>query len=165
MRPRVVGLGNDLLGDDAVGTIAARELQRELAGCAEVVETSLHGLALIDIFAGCERLIVIDAITTGRFSPGSIIELNPEDLESVPGPSPHFTGLPELIKIARELELDFPEEIRVIAVEVAPPRILGEKLSDSVGNALPEVKSRVRRLLRRWEEEDRTTRKMEALTV
>lgn len=165
MRARVVGLGNDLLGDDAVGTIAARELETELAGSAEVVETSLHGLALIDLFAGCERLIVIDAIITGRFSPGSIIELNPQDLESVPGPSPHFTGLPELIEIARELELDFPEEIRVIAVEVEPPRTLGEKLSDSVRNALPEVKSRVRRLLRRWEEESRTGQEMEKLAI
>lgn len=165
MRPRVVGLGNDLLGDDAVGTIAARELEMELAGSAEVVETSLHGLALIDIFAGCERLIVIDAITTGRFSPGGIIELDPEDLESVPGPSPHFTGLPELIKIARELELDFPDEIKVIAVEVEAPRTLGGKLSDSVGNALPEVKSRVRRLLHRWEEESITAQEIEKLTV
>jgi hydrogenase maturation protease len=165
MRPRVVGLGNDLLGDDAVGTITARELEMELAGVAEVMETSLHGLALIDLFVGCERLIIIDAITTGRFSPGSIIELDPGDLESVPGPSPHFTGLPELIKIARELELDFPDEIRVIAVEVETPRTLGRKLSDSVENALPEVKSRVRRLLRRWEEEDRIGQEIEKLAV
>ena len=165
MRPRVVGLGNDLLGDDAVGTIAARELEMELAGVAEVMETSLHGLALIDIFAGCERLVVIDAITTGQFPPGSIIELDPKDLESVPGPSPHFTGLPELIKIARELELDFPEQIKVIAVEVETPRTLGGKLSDSVENALPEVKSRVRRLLRGWEEESRIGQEIEKLAV
>ena len=137
----------------------------ELAGVAEVMETSLHGLALIDIFAGCERLVVIDAITTGQFPPGSIIELDPKDLESVPGPSPHFTGLPELIKIARELELDFPEQIKVIAVEVETPRTLGGKLSDSVENALPEVKSRVRRLLRGWEEESRIGQEIEKLAV
>jgi hydrogenase maturation protease len=152
MKTLVVGLGNDLLGDDAIGVLAARKLAGELSGEVDVIESSLHGLALLDLFVGYNRLIIIDAISTGELSPGNIIELDPEDLKGIPGPSPHYTGLPELITIASQLQLEFPEEIKVLAVEVADPHAVGRKLSDPVASALGEVIRRVKECLRRWEE-------------
>ena len=152
MKPLVVGLGNDLLGDDAVGILAAQKLARELSAKVDVIETSLHGLALLDLFVGYNRLIIIDAISTGELSPGDVIELNPRDFRAIPGPSPHYTGLPELITIASQLQLEFPEEIKIIAVEVANPHTVGRKLSDPVASALSEVIRRVKEQLHRWEE-------------
>jgi hydrogenase maturation protease len=154
MKPLVVGLGNDLLGDDAVGILAAQKLARELSAKVDVIETSLHGLALLDLFVGYNRLIIIDAISTGELSPGDVIELDPRNLRAIPGPSPHYTGLPELITIASQLQLEFPEEIKIIAVEVASPHTFGRKLSDPVATALGEVVRRVKEHLRRWEEEE-----------
>jgi hydrogenase maturation protease len=152
MKTLVVGLGNDLLGDDAIGVLAARKLAGELSGEVDVIESSLHGLALLDLFVGYNRLIIIDAVSTGELSPGNIIELNPRNFRAIPGPSPHYTGLPELIAIASQLQLEFPEEIKVLAVEVANPHTVGRKLSDPVAGALGEVIRRVKEYLRRWEE-------------
>ena len=108
MRPRVLGLGNELLGDDAIGIIAARRIGLELADQVEVVEASTYGLALLDVILGCRQLIIIDAIKTGSCPVGTLIQLDPETLDRVVAPSPHYSGIPEIRALARALHLDFP---------------------------------------------------------
>ena len=54
MRTLVLGLGNELAGDDAVGVLVARAVREELEGEADVVESSASGMALIEVFAGRE---------------------------------------------------------------------------------------------------------------
>jgi hydrogenase maturation protease len=152
MRVLVLGLGNDLLTDDAVGILAARDLRRELDGTpgVTVLESSMHGVALLDLFVGHDKAIVLDAIQSGRAPPGTITELRPRDLGGVTAPSPHFAGLPELLVLARELDLEFPEAIVIFAVEVADQRTIGGTLSAPVRRALPELVSRVGELVRAW---------------
>jgi hydrogenase maturation protease len=152
MRILVLGLGNDLLTDDAVGILAARDLKRELDGTpgVTVLESPLHGVALLDLFVGHDKAIVLDAIQSGRASPGTITELRPSDLGGVKAPSPHFAGLPELLVLARELDLEFPEAIVIFAVEVADQRTIGGTLSAPVRQALPELVSKASALVRSW---------------
>lgn len=145
MKTLVLGLGNELLSDDGVGIAAARSLQIELAGVEDidVVESSLAGIALLDLFLGYDRAIVIDAIRTRRSPPGSVIELSPADLDPVEAPSPHFTGLPEMLAVARELELDFPGDVRILAVEAEDVGTIGGGMSEAVRLAIPRVIVRV----------------------
>jgi hydrogenase maturation protease len=150
MKTLVIGLGNELLGDDGIGILAARELAGELAGEAEVLESNLSGIALLDVLAGYQKAIIIDAIQTRQCPPGTIIELAPKDLRAVPSPSPHYTGVPEMIRIARELHLDFPEEIKIMAVEIADSRTIGGKLSAPVAQAMNRLIRRVKGYVRRW---------------
>ena len=71
--------------------------------------------------------------------PGTIIEINPDDLAPVQGASPHFTGLPEMIAMAKELELEFPKNFRIFAVEVADPHTLGGEMTPAVRDAIPAL--------------------------
>ncbi len=139
MKTLILGLGNDLLGDDAVGILAARALKEHLTDKADVVESSLSGIALLDLLIGYERAIIIDAVKTGKSPPGTIYTLSPSDLRAVLAPSPHYAGLPELIVTAQALQLDFPTEITIFAVEVEDPYTLGEKLSPAVAQALEKL--------------------------
>jgi hydrogenase maturation protease len=143
MKTLVLGLGNDLLSDDGVGILAARALKENLIGIADVVESSLSGAALLDILMGYERAIVIDAIRTTLQPPGTISELTPADFDAVPAPSPHYTGLPELLAIAHQMDLDFPKDIRIFAVEVMDPHTVGGDLTEPVKKALPLLIERV----------------------
>lgn len=149
MRTLVLGLGNELLSDDGVGLLAARSVRSALAGRrdVEVVESSLAGVALLDLFLGYDRAIVIDAIRTRRAAPGSVFELTPADLDPVAAPSPHFTGLPEMLAVARQLRLAFPEDIRILAVEVEDAATIGGAMSEAVREAVPRVAARVERVL------------------
>ncbi len=152
MKTLVLGLGNDILADDAVGILAARALMIDLKGRADVVESSLHGLALLDLFIGYDRAIIIDAIKTGQYEPGIVIELSPEDLGEVKAPSPHYTGLPEMLHIAREMALHFPHQIKIFALEVADPYTIGGKMSLSAQDGILRLQEKVKEQLRHWEE-------------
>jgi hydrogenase maturation protease len=151
MKTLVLGLGNDLLSDDAVGILAVRALKRQIGHHADVVESDLTGLGLMDILAGYDKVIIIDAVQTTRFRPGTIIDIDPKDLDTIPNPSPHYTGLPEMIAIAGQLNIDFPGEIKIMAIEVADHCTLGGELSKPVADALHGVVDRARLYLQRWE--------------
>jgi hydrogenase maturation protease len=146
----ILGLGNELLGDDAVGILAARVLKERLKDKADVVESSLSGMALLDLLVGYERAILIDAVKTGRTPPGTIAELSPADLGAVAAPSPHYAGLPELIATAQALNLDFPKEIKIFAIEVADPHTIGRGLSHMVAQALGKLIPQVERQVAQW---------------
>lgn len=150
MRPRqrevlIVAVGNDLLGDDAVGVMAGLALRAE----GLPVEMSVRsGLALLDHIEGVERVLLIDSQTTGGTS-GEIEEfvLTPSVVRS---PSPHYLGYGEALAVGRAVGLDLPNEIRVLAVERAGATNIGAGLSESVRAALPAVVHRAREIVRGW---------------
>jgi hydrogenase maturation protease len=135
----VLGLGNELLADDAIGIQAAGRLADALAGRAEVIATSEHGVALLDLLMGYEHLVVIDAIQTGRRPAGEVFELDIETLKPATSLSPHYVGIPDLVELARRLGVAFPNDIRIIAVEVADPHTIGGAMTPEVAAALPEL--------------------------
>jgi len=153
MRTLVLGLGNDVAGDDAVGPLVARALLVELDGVADVVESSAAGLALIEVFAGYDRAIVVDSIVTGRNPPGTVTEMGLLDVGRVVASSLHNAGLPELAAVAARLGLGFPSQTVVFAVEVVDPYTFGVGLSEPVAGAVEELVQRVRSQVRRWEQE------------
>lgn len=152
MRPLVLGLGNDLLADDAVGILAARELKEQLGAQADVIESSLSGLALLDLLIGYRRAVIIDAICTGRAAPGTITRMSQADLSPVLAPTPHFAGLPELFALARRLKLDFPQDLVIFAVEVEDPLTVGGPMTPAVWRALPELVAQVQSQVDQWQE-------------
>lgn len=155
MRTLVLGLGNDLAGDDAVGIVVARAIRDELSDDprVDVVESSASGMALLEHFDGYERAVVVDAILTGRRPPGAIVEMGMEETGRVVAPSAHQAGLPELAAVASRLGLGFPSRTRVLAVEVADPYTLGAPMGEAVAAAVPELVGRVRELVLAWQEE------------
>jgi hydrogenase maturation protease len=146
-RTLVLGLGNDILADDAIGLLAVRALRPSLDDSVEVQETSVHGVALLDLLTGYDHAVLIDAVRTGRHLPGTVLTLDPERLSTTYAPSPHYAGLPEVLALARALELEFPSRIDIVAVEVADPYTIDETVTPAVLAAVPEVRRRVRDLL------------------
>jgi hydrogenase maturation protease len=153
-RTLVLGLGNELLSDDGIGITAIRALRDKAEGHADLVETSMCGMALLDYFIGYRRAIIIDAISTKKVEPGSILEFTPADLDSVIAPSPHYAGLPEMLAVAKSLELEFPEEIKIYAIEVADPYTIGGGISDAVRASIPPLVDKVLADLEAWRMED-----------
>ncbi|HEX9122317.1 MAG TPA: hydrogenase maturation protease [Actinomycetota bacterium] len=155
MRTLVLGLGNELAADDAVGLLVARALRERLDGAADVVESSASGMALIEVLAGYDRAVVVDAVRTGRNPPGTVTEMGLAEVGNVVAPSTHQAGLPELAAVAERLGLVFPSETRVLAVEVVDPYTIGGPLSEPVAGAVDELVGRVHELIERWASVDR----------
>lgn len=151
MKILVLGLGNELLADDGAGLQVIRRLQAEYDGIAELVECNMAGLALLEYFIGFDKAIIVDAIHTKRQPPGTIYQYLPEDLGEVYAPSPHYSGLPELMALAKQLELDFPLDIKIFALEVADPYTIGGGLTEPVKNSLDSLILLVKHQLEIWE--------------
>ncbi|HZD79455.1 MAG TPA: hydrogenase maturation protease [Actinomycetota bacterium] len=150
MRTLVLGLGNELAADDAVGLLVARAVRERLQGRADVVESSASGMALIEILAGYDRAVVVDAILTGRTAPGTVSEMGMVQVGRVVAPSTHQAGVPELAAVARRLGLTFPTTTRVLAVEVEDPFTIGGAMSRSVAEAVAGMVDRVVDLVEGW---------------
>ena len=153
MRILVLGLGNDLLADDAIGHLAAAELGQRLAGRADVEATALHGLALLDVLAGYDAAVVLDAACTGARPVGEVHEIDPATLARIESPSPHFAGFPEMLDLADRLGLHFPRKLRILAVEVLDPFTIGGAMTPAVRDALPELCERAERAVAELEAE------------
>lgn len=141
----LLGLGNELLADDAVGLLVARKLEKRLAGrpgtCVMATEES--GLSLLDMVVGFDRLVVVDAIQTGQSAPGTIHVITQEDLGRIPLVSPHFVGIVEMLDLGRRLRLHMPEDIAIFAIEVQDVQTICKGMTATVKAALPGIITRV----------------------
>lgn len=134
---RVLCLGNELLADDALGSVVAEHLRRLTLPGVDVVDTSVTGFHLLDHILNVRRLLVIDTILTGTADPGTVFLLREEDVRAVPGGSPHYIGLFEALAVGRKLGLAVPEEVAIIAVEAADCCTVGGRMHPSVLAAVP----------------------------
>jgi hydrogenase maturation protease len=132
---RILCLGNELLADDAFGLAAAEELRRRFPQM-DVIFTTDSGFHLLDYLAEIQILVVVDSIQTGTVPPGTLYVLRSSDMKSASGPSPHYVGLLETLQLAKELLLNVPKEVVVLAVEAADCLTLGGRMHDAVESAV-----------------------------
>ncbi|MCX7022243.1 MAG: hydrogenase maturation protease [bacterium] len=140
-RTLIVGLGNPMMSDDAVGILVARGLHARLNNPdVELREASVAGIELMELLVGYDRAIIVDAAQTDDGRPGDWYRLDTQ--QEVAGELPqssHRFGVFEGLELGRRLGLDMPEEIRIYAVEAPDPFTFGEGLSPALAAALPEI--------------------------
>ncbi len=136
---RIIGLGNGMRGDDAVGLMAARRIRQELGDRVEVIEAEMAGVDLIDLMKGASVAILIDAVRSGK-APGSVHRLD-ASVSPIGGQvfprSSHAIGVSEAIELARAMDV-LPTTVIVYGVEVGNTEI-GQPLSPPMGEALDQV--------------------------
>ena len=141
----VLGLGNDILTDDAIGLKVVREVGRRLGSNAgvDVRETMEMGLALLDFIVGYEALVLVDSIQTGRAAPGHVHDMTQEHLKALPGRTPHFLGVKETLALGRQLGLAMPERFKILAIEVQDPYTVSAELSPALECAFDSIVDQV----------------------
>jgi len=144
---RLLGLGNEILADDAVGILVAREVERRFGAAIQVVTSSETGFNLLDKLVGVGRLLVVDAIVTGKAQPGTMHVFEAEQVRPAPGISPHFIGLFEVLALARGLGMPVPRQVTIIAVEAADCFTVGGPMHPDVRHAIPLVVNWIGRFL------------------
>jgi len=157
MKTLVLGLGNELYGDDGTGICVVRLLKKELEAKKgdspwldniDFEECSLSGLSLLEVIVGYDRLVIIDTIKKANPMTGRIHLLQEKDLRHIPGPSPHYVSVPQTLDIGKKLGLKVPAKIKIIAVEAKNMYNLGEVLSSEMEKALPFIVDQVKKVLK-----------------
>ncbi len=146
----ILGLGNDILGNDAVGLLAARELKKEFGNNIDVTEAALSGFELIDLLEGYEKVLLLDAVVTKQHSPGTVLELTKEHYKKVVAVSPHYMGLPEVFQFAEKFGINLPKEIRILVMEIEPPLDLKEGLDTCLQESFLKFVDKGKNILQNW---------------
>jgi hydrogenase maturation protease len=152
----ILGIGNVLLTDEAVGAVVVRRLEAESdpATPLRFLDGGTLSFTLADPIADCARLIVIDAAVMGD-APGSVRVFEGEAMDrqlSQHARSVHEVSLIDLLDIAR-LTDSLPERRALIGIE---PALVdwGDTLTPAVEAAVPIAMAQVRVLLSRWDAPD-----------
>ncbi len=118
MRTLVLGLGNPLLGDDAVGLKVAQLVRDRLNGApgVDVEEEEAGGLRLMERMTGYDRAVLVDAAVTGG-TPGEVRRLAPHDLPTQRTATAHGIDLPSALALGRQLGYPMPSEVTIVAIE------------------------------------------------
>jgi hydrogenase maturation protease len=145
-RPLVLGVGNLLLGDEGIGVVAIRHLQKVGFGeQVELVDGGTGGFHLLSLFRDHSRIILIDAAADDK-PPGTVSLTQPRYASDFP-PSltAHDIGLKDLIESAALLG-DLPQ-VDLITISITGSGPLTMDLSPPVAAALPQVEALVRSCL------------------
>lgn len=146
----VLAMGNDIMGDDGVALEAAKQLSELYGDKITVEEMYGGGLELFDVVEGMDKVLIIDSITTGNYEPGTICEYSDKEFRKTIASSPHYIGLPEVINISKLLNLNFPTEIKILAVEILLQLNVKEGLSPEIRNSVPGLVDKAKLILDRW---------------
>jgi len=137
MRTLVLGLGNILLRDEGVGVRVVEALAERyvLPAGVEVVDGGTAGMDLLDTLAGCDHLLICDAVRTGG-PPGSVVKLAGDQIPALfqTRCSPHQVGLSDLLATLT-LTGEAPATLTLIGIVPADLR-LGLELSPAVAGVV-----------------------------
>lgn len=139
----VVGIGQPLGGDDAVGLAVAERLRTEGIPARSVTD----GAALVDALAGSERAVIIDAVAGGGPA-GTVLHLRGDEISARAGAVPvssHGLSVADAVAVARAL--GGAAEAHLIGIAIEPPAGAATSLSAAVAAAVETAAARVRALV------------------
>ena len=142
---RVIGIGQEWRGDDAAGLLVARRL-RPPAPRVTVLESSGSVSDLLAAWQGSAAVILVDAVRGGG-RPGGIyrfpVHERPLPAELFADASSHAWGLAQAVALGRVLK-QLPLYLTIYGIE-GENFGLGQDLSLTVAEAIPEVARRIKR--------------------
>lgn len=144
----LIGIGNEYRGDDGLGPLVAREMQRRSLPGVDVREESGEGASLMGTWEAADHVVIVDAVASGAV-PGTLHRFDARTC-ALPATcfhsSSHAFGLVEAVELARRLD-QLPRTLIVYGIE-GELYDLAAGLSNSVLRSVPE-------LIRHLEEEIR----------
>ena len=148
-RTIVLGMGNPILCDDAVGIRLAREFSarvRDHAGVEVVEECSVGGLNLLDLVGGYDRLIVFDSIKTVGGRPGAWYSMTGETFkETMNLTNVHDANFTTAMELGRRMgaHIPSPSNVHIFAVEIVDNTTFSESMTAELESAYPEYSQEI----------------------
>lgn len=134
---KIIGCGNYLAYDEGVGIHVVKRLKNEiLPGNVEVIELRNPGQLLLELVAGADKLIIIDASSENNKS-GTIHKYtnNDGEIKDILANTLHAYSFYPVFELREKL----PREIVVIGIEIEERKKFSVGLSHNVFSALDEA--------------------------
>ncbi len=151
-RDVVIGLGNPIMGDDALGIAALERLRAEweLPADLELVDGGTWGMTLLPLVESAERVLFLDAIRYGDVPVGAEVVLRDREIprQLALKVSPHQIDLREVLAIA-EFRGHLPEALVAVGLQTTTYE-LGDPMSPAVEQNVGRVVELAVEQLRAW---------------
>lgn len=144
-RIAVVGLGSPIMCDDAVGLRVSQSIADMELDDVECHEEAVGGLDILPVIHGYDYAVIVDAIQTGNYGPGTVLIFSEEDFNDVVSEaSSHDVNLPTAMKIGRQMDPDImPKKVMYVAIEVEDIKTMTETMTPAVESAVESAKNAV----------------------
>lgn len=143
MTPVVIGLGQAMGQDDAVGLHVARALARQGFEASEHADAS----SVLPWLEQGRRVILVDAVVTPE-RVGTVLSLRASDLRADVVPlSSHGLGVAEMLGLADALYEGASRRVHIVGIVIEAPTRVAEGLSADVQAAVERACDTVRTLL------------------
>jgi len=150
-RLKVIGVGNEWRGDDAVGLLVARRLKADQLPQVQIAECRATVTAVQEAWKDAAGVIVVDAVVSGG-PPGAIYRFDAHGA-GVPvrlsrSLSSHGWGVAEALALGNVFQ-ELPPWLIIYGIEgknFGP----GQEVSPEVAAAIPEAARRIRREIQAW---------------
>ncbi len=149
MKTLLLGMGNPILCDDAVGVRLAQEFKNQLSHIPDldiIEECSVGGLNLLDLCKGYDRAIILDAFHTAGGVPGDWYYFTASALyETIHLTNVHDTNLATALALGRSMGMILPEpsNILIFGVEIKDNTTFSESMSPELEEHYPRYSSAI----------------------
>lgn len=152
-RTLIVGIGNELMGDDGLGPAAIARFAAEYDFTPEVElkDLGLGGIRLLDDLSGRDAVLIIDVLDIAGREPGEVVRFSKAELAAgAPAArlSPHELSLKEILLLAEKLGAGAAAV--VLLGIVGKTFEMGSGLSDELRAAFPSLDAAVAAELSRF---------------
>ena len=150
------------MSDDAVGLKVSEAVEELKMPDVDTLQEAVGGLDIIPMLSGYRFAVIVDAIQTRTYEPGTVLIFDPESFDSTIADVPaHDVNLATAIRIGRELDNSvMPDIIKFVAIEVDDLQTVSEEMTPLVVSAVDPAKNAVLHLISEFRcqsEKDRTS--------
>lgn len=134
----VIGIGNELMGDDGIALLLLREIEDRLDDDIESVLGGTGGMKVVHDLARFDAVLIVDAGELG-FDPGDFKIFSPGDAVSIKDTSRyslHDWDIMRSIEISKQLG-EAPEVIRILGIQILESG-MGKGISDPLRSRIGE---------------------------
>ena len=145
MKTLLLGIGNDILTDDGIGPRLVRYFESNNTLPDLIFQTACTGgMEIVEMIRGYQKVIIIDAIKTGCYPPGTVRLFTPDDFSETSNiSSVHDISFLTALELASQLDIDVPASIHIIAVEIMIDLEFSTSFSPQVSAVYDEIVNNV----------------------
>jgi len=140
-RTIVLGIGSEVLRDDGIGPKLVKDLSNSIEeDIFDYVTSCVGGMETIEIMKDYKEAIIIDGIFTEDGVPGTVYFMTyPFNKNSLHISNAHDVSFDLAVKLAAKLNIQMPQKIRIVAVEVIEVCEFGEELTNPLQKRYDEI--------------------------
>lgn len=127
----ILGLGNDILSDDAIGPKLVQRLEGDISeDRITFLTAAVGGMEIMELMKDYNHAIIIDAIKTKVGVPGAVYHFTPDHFEeTLHASSFHDVSFLTAIELAKKIDINLPKQIDIIAIEILEDLVFSDELS------------------------------------